>query len=161
MLNSCSRIKWQVWAHTAHGKKKKKAISSWDKDVCIPLQAACKSDSLAYQFATVMDNQLTKFRISIWSWILYEGNVDICGTGRAASSGSRLWLLVVNERSLCFRTYSLNLMRELKSQSWILDMNFKELLHFFLLFFQPNRRNIEILITKTFVFIPAWEICFV
>lgn len=62
-------------------KKKKKAISSRDKDVCTPLEAACKPDSLAYQFATVTDNQLTKFRLSIWSRILYEGNVDICGTG--------------------------------------------------------------------------------
>lgn len=47
------------------GGKKKKAIPSRDKDVCIPLEAACKPDSLAYQFATVTDNQLTKFRISI------------------------------------------------------------------------------------------------
>lgn len=68
-------------------KKKKKAISSRDEDVCTPLEAACKPDSLAYQFATVTDNQLTKFRLSIWSRILFEGNVDICGTGRAADSG--------------------------------------------------------------------------
>lgn len=63
-------------------------ISSRDKDVRIPLEAGCKPDSLAYQFATVTDNQLTKFRISIWSRILYEGNVDICGTGRVPHLGA-------------------------------------------------------------------------
>lgn len=112
-------------------KKEKKAISSRDKDVCIPLEAACKPDSLAYQFATVTDNQLTKFRILIWSRILYEGNVDIRGRGKLPHLGADL-LLAVSWRT---RKYLLNLMRELKKSIMNFRYDPKVLKNFWIFFF--------------------------
>lgn len=85
-LEICSNFKskqpYQVAGSSTHSiweKKKEKTSQAEEEDVCVPLEAACvcKPDTLAYRFATVTDNRLTKFRILIWGRILYEGNVSV------------------------------------------------------------------------------------